>query len=331
MRHQANNKEEQLSGYDSNFFLGPSEQRYFGSTYKKTEHTITNLIIQNDCLYGDLTMQWPMMWSQKEGHSLAPHVGTLDFFVVATRFVELYMAMVENRSSASIERTWMSSFFCKAGSRFIESNRSPCSCYKISDGEENNVKKSLYEITIDNSTVRIGTIHSARKNKKGYLIPSIISQNGDKNLKMSYYTDGYRIPERKIHDIVIDEETRSITANLELIGYEQPGLYYGLGQSYMPCLTFGDLVLTTGQLAQILLFRLSGTTREKSSSLLLRNIDCTYTAPVYIKTTLTATILQSDTIRVKDTYYNSASLAFNFNNGDLVARCKVTHQIIQHL
>jgi hypothetical protein len=109
------------SSHDPDYFLGPSEKRYFGSTYKKTEHIITNLIVRGNRLYGDLIVQWPQVWSQKGGGYLTPHVGTLDFFVVATRFVEHHMGMVDDRSTEHIERTWMSNFFCKAGSRFIES------------------------------------------------------------------------------------------------------------------------------------------------------------------------------------------------------------------
>lgn len=323
-----------IVGHDPDYFLGPSEARYFGSTYKKTEHTIDNLFIQNELLIGDLNVIWPSLWSQKSGKVITPHLGTLDFFIVATRFVELYLKMVENREQTIIERIWVSDFFCKAGSRFIENSDVPCSCYKTSEIREDFVLKSTYEIKIDNSLIRITTIHFNEKDdeKSSSLsnigaVSSIASLYDGQMNGISYFTEGYRLLERKISNIIIDEENRIICSDLELIGWGQMEHYGGLGVSHMPCISFCDLVLTTGQLSQILLFHLSGTNRDESSSLLLRSISCKYTTPIPPKTTVKATLLKSEIIKIKDVYYNSADLAFDFNNGDLIAESKTVYQI----
>jgi len=98
------------------YFLGSSSKRYLSSGFKRIEHSIENISIEEDCLFADLFINWPKDWSEKKGGQIKPHVGTLDYFLFSERLVEVYMKLVEHKkiykkSIKDVANTFLSNGF----------------------------------------------------------------------------------------------------------------------------------------------------------------------------------------------------------------------------
>ena len=298
-------------------FLGDSSQRYFSSNFKKVFHHINETKIENGKLLACCSVEWPEDWSHKKGVALQPHIGTLDFFLIASRLAEVYFEKVENLCDNQISNMWISEFHCKAGNKCIEQNTIFCECRLLS-------KKNQTEYTLD---IKIADAVVVLKTQLPDKIEDTLLEikRWDDFEQVSYYSAHYKEALRDITNIRIDTSRKNISADFELEHINKSS-YKGIGSTYMPCVTFCDLVLVCGQLSQIILYHLDNTTREQASNLWLRNIHCFYKKPIKGKTNISVAIKASKALKLKGANYNCSVLIFNFNNEDLIAECSSAYQ-----
>ncbi|MDL2244341.1 hypothetical protein LJC54_02415 [Parabacteroides sp. OttesenSCG-928-J18] len=307
-----------LQDFGPERYLGTSSKRYFSDGYKDIQHHFRNIRIEREELLADLVLEWPEKWSEKKGVTLTPHIGTLDFFLASAILIEKYFQAMNKEFIKRVNKMWIAEFVCKSGNKCLEQQSTPCLCRLLSKEEANNNIHYLFEVLVGSTIVCMKIIspyHLLTDSFKSFLVKQTDS----------YYLNHYKEAERIISNIKVHTSEKYISANYEL-KHMQNSVFHGLGSDYMPCLTFCDLVLCTGQLTQILLYSLDNTSREESSNLWMRKIHCVYNKPIATNTQVSVTINKTNMIKMKSGTYNCSELTFDFNNGDLIAHCSSAYQ-----
>jgi Pseudomonas avirulence D protein (AvrD). len=299
-------------------YLGTSSKRYFSDGYKDIQHDFDNIRIEEEKLCANLVLKWPEKWSEKKGISITPHIGTLDFFLASTILVEQYFQAMDKEFVKIISKMWIAEFTCRTGNKCLEQQSTPCVCRLLSTKEINGKIHYSFEVLISTTTVCIKIISPYNSTSTSFASIFAIQTN-------SYYFDQYKNAERRISDINVQVSKKSISARYELI-HTRNSSFYGLGSSYMPCLTFCDLVLSAGQLTQILLYNMDNTSREESSNLWMRKIHCIYNKPITTDTQMSVFVNKTNMVKMKTGIYNCSDLTFDFSNGDLIAHCSSAYQ-----
>jgi hypothetical protein len=309
-----------LHGLTPDSFLGDSSHRYFSSNFKRVVHHIDEIKIGHNNILANFSIQWPINWSNKKGISLQPHIGTLDFFLIAVRLAETYFRTVKMMHENQISEMWILEFHCKAGNKCIENSITSCKCQLISEVTEQNETEFILNISISDATIILKILLQA----KGIRELSDISQQTFSEHE-PYYSACYKEASRDITNIIVNTQEKYVTSKFELkhIDYS---IYKGIGSIYMPCITFCDLILACGQLSQILLYQLDDTNRENASNLWLRNIHCVYRKPIKENTNILVKVNKSKIVNLRGSYYNCSDLVFDFNDGDLIAECSSAYQ-----
>lgn len=315
-------------------FLGANSKRYFSSNYKRITHEITNLIIQDHALIGYLNIKWPNLWAEKAGRKLKPHVGSLEFYVIAVQFIEHYMTIVDNIKKDCVNRIWVEDFVSKAGNEAVEeSSNIPCICKKSSQTHEGNTVKSTFVVDIGKASIKLTIRYetcierkclSSCNNASCVSIDSIL--NAKKN-QLSYYSLGYKVPMHKITNIEVNKETESITADVELINSELANSFAGISSLFQPCFTYCDIILITGQLSQILLFTLDNLTRENASNLWMRSVNCKYNTPIIDTANFKLSVKEFKKINTAGSEYRTTTLFLDFGDGKMTSICKFAYQL----
>lgn len=315
-------------------FLGENSKRYFSSNYKRIKHEITNLTIQNNSLVGYLNISWPHLWAEKAGKSLKPHVGSLEFYVIAVQFIEYYMVILDNIKKECVNRMWVEDFVSKAGSEAVEEDASiPCKCTKLSQFVEDRkitskfaieIGKVVVKLTINYETCMERRCMSSCSNTSCMSIDNILNV---KHEQLSYYTLGYKVPMHEISNITVDKDKETITADAKLINLELANDFVGVSSVFQPCFTYCDIILITGQLSQILLFSLDNLTRENASNLWMRSVDCKYRIPIKDHTHIKLQVKELKKINASGREYRSSTLLLDIGDGKMTSVCKFAYQL----
>lgn len=319
-------------------FLGSRKKRYFSSNYKKINCDIDGLIIHSNSLSGNLTIVWPEIWSEKNSGLRKPHLGSLELYVIAVRLVERYLGIIDNLKKECLERVWVNNFIPKVGQAIEDCLELSCKCTKLSQNQVGNRIDCLFEVKIGKASVKLAINYDVCKEKPclaACVGNSCISiqklLNAKEQEEHSFYTIGYKIPMHKITNIIVDKTARDIRADIELVNIEMSPFFNGLSKTFQPCLTFCDIILITGQLAQILLFSLDNVDREKAGNLWMRSADCKYFTPIKEDTNVKISIKDSSILQTGGIDYRMATLLLDFNDGDSLSECKFAYQINEKL
>jgi len=308
-------------------FLGKSNKRYFSSGYKRIKHHFEDVLVAGERLIGVLNIEWSNIWAQKEGVSLSPHLGSLEFYVIAAQLSELYLEIIDNFSKRDIENTWISHFKIKAGTEAETVLRQEeCMCSKIATTVDanNGILKSSFEVKIGKCVVNLTLDH------KPCLSHSRISVNKIREMKdrvaFSYFTTGYKVPIYRIFNINLDTQTRIATAEIEVLNQEFLNDFRGLGRKYQPCFSYTDAILIVGQLSQILLFSLDGLTRDRASNLWMRQIESKYHQPLGDRFTIELRADDFKILKLNENNFRTSTLHLNCSD-QMTAQLKFAYQL----
>jgi len=161
-------------------FLGESKKRYFSSGYKKVKYHFDSFLVADNKLTGMLKVEWPIVWAQKNNQSLSPHLGTLEFYVIAAQLSEAYLELIEKFSAEDIAHTWISHFKIKAGSEaetMPEQEECTCRQTSVKKGRTGEVSVFLFEVKIGKSIICLTLSHTSvhevhvSQQKKDRLLP----------------------------------------------------------------------------------------------------------------------------------------------------------------
>ncbi|MFW5850922.1 MAG: AvrD family protein [Bacteroidota bacterium] len=310
-------------------FLGESKTRYFSSGYKLIKYQFEDVLLHNDELIGILHVEWPKIWAQKKHESIAPHLGSLELFVIAAHLVELYLKGIDNLTDSEIENAWVSFIKINSGVQAIsEIKAEECGCKKISECIiDDKTIQSSFSVKIVSTLVQITICH--RKNS----VPAYMSVNAlqllVKNFYSSFFSIGYKVPVCSIKNVYVNTTERKAQAEIDICNHELLSEFTGIGRAFQPFFNFTDGILVVGQVTQTLLYNLDGLTRDNTSNLWMRCIESTYKSPIPFDEIITLDIHAEEfkTLRIKDAVYRVSTIHISISNSRITGKIKVAHQI----
>jgi len=306
-------------------FLGEGKKRYFSSGYKKIKYRFERYIVADNKLTGMLNVEWPIVWAQKNNQSLSPHLGTLEFYVIAAQLSESYLEIIENFSAQDIAHTWISYFKIKAGSEaetMLEQEECTCRQTSVKKGRTGEVSIFLFEVKIGKSIICLTLSHTSVQ--KGQV--SKRTKKTPESVPLSYFTTGYKIPVHRIFNIRLNKATRVATAEIEMLNQELMDDFQGIGRKYQPCFSYADAILVAGQLSQILLFNLDGLTRQTASNLWMRQIESKYHQPLGDRFAIELRADDFKLVKLKENNFRTSNLHLRCSD-QMTAQLKFAYQL----
>lgn len=249
--------------------LGPSENRFFSSGYRCSEHKVSNLAFpelgeNNCCLEATVSLFYPPNWSVKNvGMDVTPHLSTIDMLVLAMQMVETHLSFHFGLSMDDLDTNPVNELAIHAGTKPQENlNDIPVSlmlrrCEEKAD--DSSKKVSTYECRVGLMRAVCQIEHTFyRKDNNKIEINSL----DNINIKKRYYGLGYKEQKHILSAVYLDMANLTADAQVEFIfSKEEAQVITPEKVSYI------DVFVTCAQLAQVLLYSLDGLSRSETSTL----------------------------------------------------------------
>jgi hypothetical protein len=272
-----------ISKIDS--ILGDAKERYFSNGFRNIDFEYTNINIARNSISCKLLFKTKDTWSKKLNHSLKPHLGTVEYFVISVLMSEILLKTVEGLSDEDISGAWVIDFCIKTRpNNNLEAELINVNACVINSSAINNRDwqyKKIISIEIDTISVTLIINHNSSQNiskinKSFYYDYASFIKNYNQNI----YTYGYKCSYHTIKNIELNCIDQEATSNIELRHKYLNVKYNGLGSKYLNANLISDHILVTGQLIQVLLYELDNITREESNNLWLRELHVSYPTPL---------------------------------------------------
>lgn len=258
-------------------FLGSKQKRYFASGFKKIRCDLGNYQYLDDKLTASLKLNWGNDWSVKNSVQADRHMGSIESFSVAVRLLELFLIIKYNLTDQEIAESFI---------RKIEFKTKPCDHnddrpldVKVTNIQTEwinfNSTVGKFDIVVGNFQFVVEIGFQNRFSPVGFpyqRFSEAITSNPDQ-----YYGRGYKSTSIDIENLVLNLETRIVTAVSKVKRSINNGST-GIGTSNLRGLTFIDFLSIAGQLTQILLYKLDNIIREESNNLWVRYLSAEFLA-----------------------------------------------------
>lgn len=249
--------------------LGPSENRFFSSGYRCSEHKVSNLTFpepgeNNCCLEATVSFFYPSNWSVKNaGMDVTPHLSTIDMLVLAMQMVETHLSFHFGLSMDDLDTNHVNDIAIHAGTKPQEDlNDIPVSLVlrrSVEKTDDSSRKVSTYECRVGlmRAVCQIEHPFYGKENNK-----IEINSLDNLNIKKRYYGLGYKEQKHILSAVCLDMANLTADAQVEFI------LSKEVSQVITPeKVSYIDVFVTCAQLAQVLLYSLDGLSRSETSTL----------------------------------------------------------------
>ncbi|PKE29916.1 hypothetical protein CWS43_14315 [Rahnella sp. AA] len=249
--------------------LGPSENRFFSSGYRCSEHKVSNLTFpepgeNNCCLEATVSFFYPSNWSVKNaGMDVTPHLSTIDMLVLAMQMVETHLSFHFGLSMDDLDTNHVNEIAIHAGTKPQEDlNDIPVSLVlrrSVEKTDDSSRKVSTYECRVGlmRAVCQIEHPFCGKENNK-----TEINSLDNLNIKKRYYGLGYKEQKHILSAVYLDMANLTADAQVEFIfSKEESQVITPEKVSYI------DVFVTCAQLAQVLLYSLDGLSRSETSTL----------------------------------------------------------------
>jgi hypothetical protein len=252
-----------------------------------------------------------------------PHLGSMEYSAIALYLAEVHMVKISRLTRSELARAFPRDFQVKINKEItIASNPEEIcvECHQLSSKltlDSLNGRLTVLVVKIGRTTCRITLDHPGPSQVK-------LRENDWPIQDGTMYSRSYRDRNTEISEIKIDESQEKISCVMQ----PTPTLFQelsGLGTSF-DHIILTDLIGTTGQLMQVLLFRLLKTEREKCPNIWMRSMDIKFERPEK-RENYRAKVNLSDRkmLKMGDHTYHSFSVISKIGNMD--ARFNVCHKI----
>lgn len=254
-----------------NDILGPSENRFFSSGYRRSECRITDLILcasgeREYCFEAIASISYPKDWSIKE-HSMdmRPHLSTIDMLTLSIKMIETYLMGCFDQSSTDVNRISFRELSIHAGNKPQENlDNIPITVkLRCSEPTKDDPSRciSTYECHAGYLRAVCQVEYSCGKTKSGIFKYCSINNISD-DIRSSYYDRGYKEQMHIISDVKLDIENMIATSNVEIVVNRKQRY-----DSWPETVSYIDAFVICSQLAQSLLYSLDNVTRDETSTL----------------------------------------------------------------
>ncbi|HHQ6628040.1 TPA: AvrD family protein [Serratia fonticola] len=253
--------------------LGPSENRFFSSGYRRSEHHISNLVLRANteekqhCLEAVVSLSYPRDWSVKNiGMDVTPHLSTIDMLVIAIQMIETHLTCCFDLSQTELQKIHIGEIAIHAGTKPQENlNDIPITAtLRRSEPKHNDPYRfiSTYECRVGLMRAVCQVEHPPSGSKKPKELRYRSIDDAVENMQNRYYTTGYKKQKHILSNIILDLTNLTANADVEVLANGDDA-YITLPQAA----SYIDVFVTCAQLAQTLLYSLDGLTRNETSTL----------------------------------------------------------------
>lgn len=315
--------------------LGPAEQRFFGSGYRRIGQRLQGLTFQDAATERPLTataaVTYPADWSRKRDDViLRPHLSTIDALIFGARLAEHLVSRSRGLSTRQRAEMWLRRVEIKAGPKPDETGLDslPASAGLLGSVDTADVAPgrmvSAVDCRVGGMTLRVDVDHES----DCAVIDA--ATNTWAEPASSAYHDGYRDREHSITALELDADALAVRADV-LIGASQSAsspATAGIESAYEPAVSLIDAFVVALQLGQILLYRLDGIERGESNTLWMRRTVITSESPhrpADRPYPVTARLADPLIIQARGGTWRTAQIDCDLAGARV--RCAVTHQL----
>ncbi|HEX6359921.1 AvrD family protein [Actinophytocola sp.] len=252
--------------------LGPAEQRFFGSGYRRVTRRIHDLSVHNGA-QARATLDYPADWSLKdEDTELRPHLSSVDAMVLGLALAEAYLIHAHGLDGPQRRRMWPRLVGLKAGTAPQEE----LTGFDIEVARTAEVGAGAVCANVSALRARLGTMkvacdieHDGAAEERA---PSFYAAAGDLlgPTEDECVGAGYHDRRHVMTNVDIDTEEGRFAADVVVEPGDAEGA--GMGAAYQPSLTMVDGLLVMAQLAQALLYEIDVVDRNRTNTMWLRNL-----------------------------------------------------------
>ena len=300
-------------------FLGAEESRYFSKGFRAFSYDYQMINIEDKSLVGLVIV------SIRNGDfdccKATGHIGTIEYLAISSSICELILKLRYGLSSNEIANAWICG--CKVKlNKSIDIDKQtiiPISCYVNDPYLENNSvngHKSSFEIHIGESVVKMIVDH-------GLISSKHMDTTNQNNSGIDLYKDGYKFRTHLIENIRISLDKMCCFASIGIRDMSKQ--LSGIGANYKTTI-LTDIINVSGQLSQILLYKLENMERHQAGNLWLRELSINYPKPEesldyfgWVEFT------KFGTIKVNNEKWRSVNLTCHI--GSVESNFKIAHKI----
>lgn len=306
-------------------FLGARENRYFSNGYKGVNFAYSGMAFSNEVLTCNLNLSWNSSWGSKQGKSLAPHLGTVEYFNIACAAADALICSLFKAADSDREKSWIAGFSIKtqACNKGSYSNIAvKAMLMNTANAQSINGCLSRIRVQVGDMEMFVDVDHPAFERRSQ--LDLIDLKQFENQIQNSYYTDGYKNSEMDISNLDADFSANAICANIDYSSGGQNGIC--IGKQYLPFYSISDFILSTGQITQVLLYLIDRLSREQSNNLWLREMSVSYAKPTQDKS-MTETVTFTDYKRVRFKGDDWSMVTLNAALGNIQSTIKVAHML----
>lgn len=299
--------------------LGNEEGRYFSNGFKHMDCSYENLCYQNKVFSGDVIVGYK--WNEKETRHL--HVGTAEYVAIASVICEQMLSAEFYLTPEEITYCWIDYFKTKIQTSVELSENTKIqvlgkliSTKKI---DNTNKYKSLFEIKVSTTLIKISAIHPHNGNPDLSLNPLV------KIDKSHIYYTGYKMRRHLIENVMLNNKLMLCTASVSIENsYLRKA---GISSKYDGTL-LTDIILISGQLTQALFYSIQKLDRNTGGNIWVRDIEVSMNEPnERLKYDVELLFTDIKTLEKKDEVWKSIQLISNL--GGISLNVKIVTQIFK--
>ncbi|WP_435174195.1 AvrD family protein [Actinacidiphila sp. bgisy145] len=255
-------------------YLGPAEQRFFGSGYRRASHQVGDVRVfpateADQVVTARITIGYPGDWSRKKDEiDVPPHVSSIDALVLGVQLAEAHLAYgyglgPEQRRTAQLRRITL-----------IAGTAPQEELTDLSAGawlrgtaplpEAPGMCVSVYECRIGVMRARYEIIHAA---PAGTARPAEFRWLEDAlgPAETRYYGAGFALGGQRLADVTAD--TEGLSAHASVLMEPAKAMPDGIEGSTSPAFSPVDCFVACLQLAQVLMYEMDNIRRSDSNTL----------------------------------------------------------------
>jgi hypothetical protein len=252
-------------------YLGPAENRFFGSGYRRARYGVSEVVVGPDSgTSSTVDVHYPADWSRKDGDAdLRPHLSTVDMLVLGVQLGEAHLALTLD--PAQRRSSWLRAVTLRAGTAPQEhltgltGTARPRGTRAVSGGE----LVTSYDCAVGAMRARCEIQHPAGRRPptetRYATLDDAIGPAGSR-----YYGGGLTGRAHRLTDVRTDLAALRARADLRL---DPVAATEGVDGAHQPAVSLVDAFVADLQLAQVLMYELDAVRRKDSNTLwMLRTV-----------------------------------------------------------
>ncbi len=304
---------------DISEFLGKEDTRYFSNGFRFMDYVYEDIAYTENELTGNVYIRN----NARTIEDAEPcHLGTIEYIAIASTFCEKILISAFNLSENSIANSWID--YCKmkvSSCTYLDRDCSVRVVGKIrntaKDANSINGYKSHCEVRVGSILIKMGIDHPTKIRTEEH--PA-----SNPEIDMSgMYVWGYRNRKHTIENVFYSIKEKTCSASLSIDDYCKDRK--GLGANYQAVI-LPDIINISGQLSQVLLYKLENTERQSANNMWLRECSIIYNRP-YEERQCRGEVNFSrfDEVLVKGEPWRSVTLSSHI--GGISSQFRIAHKI----